>query len=262
MNTATQTPSAERAYYVYGVVPSTRPEPEDSQGVGNPPYPIKFVRNGRIAAAVSEIDAEEPLGTPDDVRAHAKLLDDLAADYSPVLPFRFGGVVRDERAVAEDLLGPFEDSFAAALEKLSDRAQFTVRGSYRESLVLSEILTDRPDIAQLREETRNLPEDAAYYQRIRLGELVSQEIAARREADHQVLVDRLSPLAEAVSVGSPEAAQAVDASFLVHRAQRAEFEAAAEDLARVWSGRIDLRLLGPLAPYDFVSVVEQAEGMF
>ena len=65
----------------------------------------------------------------------------------------------------------------------------------------------------------------------------------------------------ATACGSPAAEQAVDASFLVHRSERDVFEAAAMNVARDWADRIDLRLLGPLAPYDFAAaVVEQVEG--
>ena len=34
-----------------------------------------------------------------------------------------------------------------------------------------------------------------------------------------------------------------------------EMERAIEDLARDWEGRVDVRLLGPMAAYDFVGSV-------
>lgn len=260
MNPAASTKRAERACYVYGVVPGSATTPKDAQGVGDPPAPVTLVRHRRVAALVSEIDPGRPLGTPDDLRAHARILNDVAAERTPVLPFRFGGVVHDESAVSDELLGPLEQRFAAALEDLEDHAQFTLRGEYQQEHILREILADRPDIARLREQTTGRPEDSGYYQRIQLGEMVSQELDARRGTDTEVLLDRLGPLAAAVASGTPAAEQAVDASFLVHQAKRSAFEAAVDDLARAWAGRIDLRLLGPLAPYDFVAgVVDQAE---
>lgn len=256
MSTATASkPSAGPACYVYGVVPATAPEPAGTEGVGNPPSPVTLVRTGRVAALVSDVDAARTLGTPDDLRAHARVLDAVAADFTPVLPFRFGGVLNDRRAVAEDLLGPSEADFAAALDELGDLVQFTVRGVYRQDRVLARILDERPDIARLRDQTRDLPPDAGHPQQVRLGELVSQELAARREADAGVLMDRLAPLAAAASGGSASNEQAVDASFLVHRAERVAFEDAADEVARQWADRVELRLLGPLAPYDFAAAV-------
>ncbi|GAA1971668.1 GvpL/GvpF family gas vesicle protein [Catenulispora subtropica] len=254
MNGATTSAQAEdQACYVYGVVPDAAPKPADAApGVGNPPSPVTLIHHGEVAALVSEIDPEAPLGSPDDLRAHAEVLD-TAAKRGPVLPFRFGGVVRDAQAVTDELLDPFEERFAAALEDLDGRAQFAVRGAYRQGRILQEILADRPEIADLNARTKALPEEAGRYERIRLGEMVAQEMAARSAADSRALLERLAPLAVATSDGAPAADLAVDASFLVDPGRREEFEAAVEELAGVWAGRIDLRLLGPLAPYDFVT---------
>lgn len=266
MNSAPATkPESGHACYIYGIVPKTMPEPHDARGVGSPPSPVQLLRHQRVGALVSEIETDAPLGTPDDLRAHARILDAVAAARTPVLPLRFGSVVRDTDAVANDLLGPLEERLAAALEEFNDLAQFTLRGVYRQDRMLKEILLARPELVQLREEIAQRSADAGYSQRIRLGETISQEIAARREADSEVLLDRLTPLAVAVSRLSPSSAEAaVDVSLLVHGSKRAALEAAAEDLAREWAGRIDLRLLGPLAPYDFMSdiaeeIFEQAE---
>jgi hypothetical protein len=246
---------------VYGVVPATARAPVDVQGVGTSAAPVELVRHGRVAALVSEIDPREPLGTPDDLRAHAQLLDGVAAASTPVLPFRFGGVVRDREAVVDELLGPSEETFTAALGELGDLVQFTIRGDYRQDQVLREILEERPDIARLSEQTRGMPVDAGHPQQVKLGEMVALEIAARREADGRALLDRLAPLAVATAGGSPTGDQAVDAAFLVHRGELQAFETATEHIAREWAYRIDLRLLGPLAPYDFAAaVVEQVEG--
>lgn len=263
MNSSSTPTAANGAHacYVYGVVPAAAPDPVDVQGVGTSNAVVELVRHGDVAALVSDVDPDEPLGTPDDLRAHARLLDGVAADATPVLPFRFGGVVQDRQAVVDELLGPSAETFAAALRELGDLIQFTVRGDYRQEQVLREILEERPDIARLREQTRGMAPDAGHPQQVQLGEMVAEEIAARREADGQALLDRLAPLAAATVGGSPSAEQAVDASFLVPRSGRRAFETAVEHVAREWAHRIDLRLLGPLAPYDFVAgVVEQVEG--
>lgn len=256
----TEAESRGRACYVYGVVAESAPSPEpaQAQGVGTPPSPVTLVRHRRVAALVSEIDPDAPLGSPDDLRAHARVLD-AAAQRAPILPFRFGGVVRDVAAVTEELLGPHEERFAAALDDLDGRTQFAVRGTYRQDRILGEILAGRPDIAELNDQIKGMSAEAGRYRRIELGEKVSEEMAARGRADTAVLLERLAPLVEAVSAGQPSADLAVDASFLVDPARREEFEAGVEKLGREWAGRIDLRLLGPLAPYDFVSgLIEQA----
>jgi hypothetical protein len=206
-----------------------------------------------LAAVVSEVDTGRPFGTPDDLKAHAEVLDNLAAALQPVLPFRFGTVLRDRQAVAEALLDEYGDRLAEGLAELQGKAQFTLKGRYDLDVVLREVLTERPEAQRLRDELSGLPEEAGYYQRVRLGELVSESIAAKRWADAEEVERRLAPLAVAASAGEPAAAEGqADVAFLVEHSRRGAFERAADDLARRWHGRARLRLLGPLAPYDFV----------
>lgn len=99
------------ACYVYGVVPDEKGAQgeradqavKDLPAVGDERSPITFIRRGGLAAVVSEVPTGKPLGTPDDLRAHAGVLDMLAASGMPVLPLRFGTVVRDPRAVTDEI---------------------------------------------------------------------------------------------------------------------------------------------------------------
>ena len=127
------------AVYVYGIVPSDV-EPEDhAEGVGNPPAEVSVVRSGRVAALVSEIPTDRALGTPDDLEAHAELLDGTVT-VAPVLPLRFGAVLTDRDAVAAELLEGNEDELASALDQLEGLAQYVVKGRYVEKTILQEIL--------------------------------------------------------------------------------------------------------------------------
>ncbi|MBL1100247.1 GvpL/GvpF family gas vesicle protein [Streptomyces coffeae] len=245
-----------RACYVYGVVTGDRSDDsvKDLPAVGTPDAAVMLVRHEGQAAVVSEVPTDKPLGTPDDLRTHAQVLDALAADASPVLPFRFGTVVRDTDAVADELLTEGHDDFDRALERLRGRSQFTLRARYVQDAVLREVLDEQPEAKRLREELQGLPEEAGYNERIQLGQLVMDTLATKREVDTLEVVRRLGPLALASVTSEPSSAEGlVNASFLVEDARRAEFEQAAEKLAGHWRERVHLRLLGPLAPYDFVA---------
>ena len=170
-----------------------------------------------------------------------------------MLPLRFGAVVTSADAVVEELLAPHHDWFADALTDLDGRMEFTILGTYVRDTVLREVLDEEPEAMSLRESLRDLPEEAGYYERVRLGELVVQALEAKREVDTAALAQALAPYAVAVS---PRAAAdedtAADVAFLVDDTGRSRFEQAVDELGREWAGRVRLRMLGPLAPYDFV----------
>jgi hypothetical protein len=240
------------ACYVYGIVPGDVDVEPDARGVGDPPGRITVIRQGDIAALVSEIDPERPLGGPEDLTTHARVVDTTAA-VAPVLPLRFGSVVSDRQAVLEELLGAHHDEFDAALRELDGLAQYVLRGRYDQRTVLSEVLADDPRAAELREAIQGRPEDATRGERMALGELVDAAIASRREADTGTALRALQRLDVRVSPREPtHELDAVHLAFLAGVAAQRDVERVVDELAGEWDGRVEVRLLGPLAPYDFV----------
>jgi len=238
------------ACYVYGIVPADARVPEDLSGVGG--GAVSLVRHDDLAGVVSEISTGQALGTRDDLLAHEDVVESLAAETT-TLPLRFGSVVTTENALVEEMLIPYYDWFADVLDELKGGREYAVVGNYVEDTVIREVLEDEPEAARLRERIRELPEDAAYYDRIRLGELIVQALDEKRQVDSEELMNTLEPYASAVAPRSPAGEDtAADAAFLVAEQDVSRFEEAVDELGRRWAGRIRLRLVGPLAPYDFV----------
>ncbi|GHE42896.1 gas vesicle protein [Streptosporangium violaceochromogenes] len=247
---------ATTASYIYGIVPADVELASDVHGVGDPPGKVELVRHGEIAALISDVPVEHPLGRPQDLFAHQRLLDDTAAEV-PVLPLRFGAVVKTPQAVVDELLTPHHEEFLAVLRDLEGRAQFVVRGRYNEEKVIGEILAENAEAARLREQIRGLPEEATWDARIRLGEVIGQAVEASRETDTQTLARALASVCVAVAVREPSHEwDAAHLALLVETDRRADVEAVLDEFGHQWGDRVTLRLSGPLAPYDFVGSPE------
>jgi hypothetical protein len=247
--------------YVYGIVPAAAPVPGGLAGVGKAGR-VAAVPCGRVAAIISPVAADQPLGTPADLRTHASVVD-LLAQSAAVLPMQFGGVLADEGAVLAELLEPYEAEFAERLDMLGGHDQFTVKGRYEHDAALREILAEEPGIMRLRERLRGkddaaLQDPASRGEAIRLGEIVARALERKQAADTGTLARTLAPHAAAVMEHAPATpGTAADVAFLVARTHRGDFEQAVEDLGRAWQDRIRLRLTGPLAPYDFASLQQR-----
>ena len=240
------------AVYVYGIVPADVEVRADAHGVGDPPARVATVPHGEIAAIVSEVPGDHSLGTPGDLRAHARILD-AVAKHAPVLPLRFGAVMTDEESVVEELLEAHMDEFLEALEQLEGRAEYIAKGRFVEESVIKAILEENPTAAQLRNKIRGLSEAAAHADRIALGELINNEIASRRDQHTQRAAETLGSLADQVSLRPPtHDLDAFQVACLAETARQHDLELAVADLADEWQNYVEVRLLGPLAPYDFV----------
>ncbi|MDV7268332.1 GvpL/GvpF family gas vesicle protein, partial [Rhodococcus oxybenzonivorans] len=173
---------------------------------------------------------------------------------------RFGAVLTDADAVKEELLGEHADEFAAALQELEGKAQYVVKGRYVEKAILREVISENQQASDLRDTIRDQPEDATRDARMALGEIVNNSIAAKREQDTRTVVDALTPLADSVNVREPTHEEdAAQVAVLVEVERQGELEEAVGELAKQWEGRVEMRVLGPLAPYDFV-VTQTPEG--
>jgi hypothetical protein len=256
--TATSEETTEQqhtACYVYGLVPADVEPAPDARGLGDPPATVTLVRQGDIAALVSEIDPTQPLGRPEDLLAHEELLDATVTEV-PVLPLRFGAVMSDVDAVAEELLAAHHDAFRDALDALEGRVEYAVKARFDEQVVLREVLSENPQAVELRERIGDQPEDATRDLRIQLGELVTQAVEAKRAEATDELVEAVAPYAEQHVVREPtHERDAAHVALLVETRRADEFRAAVDEVVGRWEGRVDVRLLGPLAAYDFVGQV-------
>ena len=238
---------------VYGIVPAETPLDGVPAGIGG--APVGRVVSGGLGALVSAVEGDELHATRRDLLSHSAVLERAVAT-GPVLPLRFGIVLRDDEAVAEELLEARHDELAALLKRFERLVELRVKAFYVEEAVLREIVHSDAAIARLNEATRGAPEAALHPQRIRLGEAIARALEARRESDARAILARLRPLAEEVVVEESDATRALTASFLVDRGRVEAFDRVMDELARAHEGLITFKYLGPLPPHSFVSFRE------
>jgi Gas vesicle synthesis protein GvpL/GvpF/Lsr2 len=248
---------AQKAVYVYGILPADIEVAAGMPGVGEHPGMLRAVRFDGLAALISEVDLSGRLGSPDDLRTYREIMDATAVEV-PVLPLRFGTVLPSEDAVSEELLAARHDEFAAALDQLEGRAEFQVKGRYVKSAVLGEVLSRNEQAARrLQEKIQAEDPDAARNARIELDQLINETVTARRLEDKRTLRQAMAGISVASVTREPtHQLDAVDAAFIVALDQERKVERVIEDLARAWEGRIDVHLLGPMAAYDFAGTAQ------
>lgn len=243
---------------MYGVTRSAAVLPPGMNGLDD--RPVTLVHDGGACAAlVSDLPGGRALGERDDLIAHQRVLNALVDAGTVVLPFRFGAAMADRAAVRKELLAAGTERLERLLDDLDGKVELRLKATYVQETVLREIMDAEPEIAELSRRLREVPPDiadAVYYDRVRLGELIAQAMGRRRERDGQALLDGAAPAAEAYTSTPPVREEDVlDASFLVHTDRRAEFERTVDDLGAAHHDRVRIRLIGPLAPYDFVPEV-------
>ncbi len=234
--------------YVYGITASSHPAlPKDMGGVGDPPRPVRVLKQGELAAIVS--DAPEGLRPKrKDLLAHQSVLAEAGA-AGCVLPMRFGSVAPDDDAVT-GVLAERADHYKERLRALDGKVEYNVKASHAEEAVLHRVLAENAEIRAMTEANRQAG-GGSYEERLRLGEMVVAAVKAQEAEDAADVQHTLEPAAAAVSPGPDSSGWLANVSFLVDRDAADTFLAAVEQL-RKGHPHLELRVNGPLPPYSFV----------
>jgi hypothetical protein len=245
----------EAATYVYGVRAGGQELPSIT-GIGG--APLQEIDSDGIAALVSDLSDRELVLGREEMTAHARVLEE-ALQHGTVLPMRFGVVMAGEPAVTRHLLSAHRDELEQQLNELGGKVELRVRAVYDEPTLMREVVEEDQDVARLRNSLRGASEDATYYGRIQLGEMVARAVERKREVDAAEILDALAALAVDTQVAEAGHERIVlSASFLVERDRMAEFDEAVDEIGRAQAGRMRLKYTGPLPPHSFVELHTEA----
>ncbi|MTE18385.1 gas vesicle protein [Streptomyces sp. TRM43335] len=241
--------------YVYGIARSDHPAlPEKAPGVGEPPREVRIVREGDLAAIVS--DCPENLRPKRrDLLAHQRVLTEVGAK-GPVLPLRFGSLSDDEEAVRGVITG-HAAHYLRQLEELDGRSEYNVKAAHHEEEVLRLVLAEDDEARALAERNR-ASGGGSHEDKLRLGEMLANAVREREARDAHLIESALAPLAKRCVPGPEGSGRLANLSFLLDRDASEEFVAAVEELARN-NPHLDIRATGPLPPYSFVDRPAQDE---
>jgi hypothetical protein len=240
------------AKYVYGVVRSRGGARLKQKGIDD--KPVSVVSEKGLGALTSDVPDGPLEAGREELLTHSRVLEG-ALKRGVVLPMRFGVVMPGEEAVRDELLAAHREELTTQLDEMDGKVEINIKGIYEEQAILREVLEENPEIAELREFLQGKPDDATYYERIRLGELVAEALTAKRADDERLIVDGLLPYTLSVEVGEPvHERMAANASFLVERERLDEFDQATEKLGADHAGRIRFKYTGPLPPHSFVEL--------
>ncbi|MEO3749916.1 GvpL/GvpF family gas vesicle protein [Streptomyces sp. B6B3] len=251
--------------YVYGITRSTVPDPVAGadrdggagtvDGVGDPPHRVRVLREGDLAAVVSDCPAGlRPKRR--DLLAHQRVLAAVART-TPVLPLRFGSVSADDSRIRATL-AEHAELYREQLAALADRDEYNVKAGHREEAVLRRILAENPEIQALSEAIRQRGGEATYQDRVQLGQLIAEAVRDHEIRDAHAMEEALAPFAERHCWGPVGAGRLVNLSFLVPRDDVDRFLAALERVKHA-SPHLEIHTSGALPPYSFVRTSETVD---
>lgn len=252
---------ASTGAYLYGV---TYAQPftgdlEAFQAHGIAGRPVRVVRQADLAAIVSDSPSDQYDVTHENVTAHESVVEEVM-QRADVLPVSFGTVANNDQEVQERLLQREAGELHHQLERVKNRVELGIKALWEQDALFAQIAAEDSDIQQLREQIVGTTPEETYDLRLQLGEFTDAAIEARREQDSAAILDALSPLAVDLRTNNIITdMMIVNASFLVDKSQVQAFADKVNALQQAYAGRMFFQFVGPLPPYNFVSIAVEWE---
>ena len=243
--------------YMYCIVRSPEPRQFSALGIGERGDIVHTVHFENLAAVVSDSPVVEYENSRRNMMAHTVVLEEVMKRLS-ILPVRFGTVAPSAEVIQEQVLKRRLGELNGLLNEMDGQIEMGLKAIWYEGIVFEEIVHEHATIRHLRDELTGRPAEQTYYERIRLGEMIESAMGKKREQDAEHLLERLRPLAGRTQTNKVITDRMVlNAAFLLDRQREAEFDRVVEQLDAEMGKRLMFKYVGPVPPYNFVSIVIQ-----
>ncbi len=266
--------NSKHGLYTYGIVGKS-PEQLDILGIDKKSkvYPVE----GRgICVMVSEIDVDTfqdqvkhllseltkttaAAQSETILQAHEDVVDTLMKGTT-VVPFKFGTILKDEKA-ASKLLQDDEEQFKKLLSKFSGRAEWGLKVYADNQEFTKHIVQLEPKFKNLEEKREKLSRGAAYLLGRKMEEELKDSVIARLAKVTEVIFQELGKAAYEAKVNktlpqkltSKKKEMILNTVYLVEREKVARFCKQGKRLVEKYASMgLDIEVSGPWPPYSFI----------
>lgn len=247
--------SPNEGKYLYGIIGTKDARDFGPIGVGIRGDRVETIVYRDLSAVVSNVPRMVDYAVSrEDLLAHQRVLERVMQEYT-VLPIKFG-TVADSAEEVRWLLEHRYQELEGLLRELEGKVELGVKALWRDiGRIFDEITEESGEVRRRRAEIAGKPPLQTYGQRIALGQMVQAALAAKKEHESEEILGRLRPAAIDYRLNRTVGDRMLlNAAFLVDRRREEEFDRLVEELDLRYRERITFRYVGPVPPYNFVSL--------
>jgi hypothetical protein len=238
--------------YIYGIAEEPHFKRFSFPGIGN--ADVYTINYKRTAAIVSDIEFSEIDPTRKNVQAHTITQEELMKEYN-LLPMGFGMVATGEGEV-RSLLENNYDGLLGELHRLAGRIEVELKVFWEQEAVMKEIQGESQELSRLKAklnvasspvEVRNLMVEG--------GKLVENIVSDWKTRYAEMIYSILQKLSYEAKMNDPMGIKnLLNASFLIEKSRESEFKEQVYELDARFQGKMNIKYVGPLPPYNFVTL--------
>lgn len=245
--------------YIYGISKTSSPREFGAIGIGDRPTNVATLAFKDIAAIVSEspyttFDSLAKEKTVKDLVTHQFVLEKVMASFT-VLPVKFGTMVENMDEITTFL----EKGYALLsdeLRKMEGNIELDVVAQWDMPKVMAAIYRDSPHIQSKQREFAIKGRQVAIEEKVTLGQLVAERIQAHKASSTQLILQTLKEAAIDLCLHDVVSDEMIlNAAFLLEKKYEESFNEAVALLDQKLENTVNFRVVGPLPPYSFATIL-------
>lgn len=239
--------------YLYCLIETRRDKKYEGCGVDGS-MPIYTIRYRDIAAVASDVSRDVIRATTEDCILHERAIEGAMKDET-VLPFEFGTISPDKDSVII-LLKDNYLNIKRSIRNLCDKAEMNIKALWIDmDIIFNEVVSENRDIALYKKEIQKKTPNRTYEDRIKIGQLVSQALYAKKEKERDSIVAELKKETIGHVPGRTTGDKMIlNEALLIKKRNQKRFESRLYKLGEKLKGRVDFKYMGPLPPYSFTNL--------
>lgn len=211
-----------------------------------------------LAAVVAEKEVKDYRQLPkaetvQELIRHQQIIEKIM-EQLPILPVKFGTILKNEAEVTSVLEKGYFFLYNT-LRKVEDKIELDLVCFWNEQKAAQMVYQKSKKIRSLQEKITK-KKDSAVEDKMALGKLVADYLAGKREKLRNQIMKALKKEAvESCGHALADVNMLLNQAFLVEKERQETFNNALDQLDSRFSGLLNFRLVGPLPPYSFATLV-------
>ncbi|MCD7033533.1 GvpL/GvpF family gas vesicle protein [Metabacillus sp. GX 13764] len=188
----------------------------------------------------------------DNLAVHQQVVAGLMDKYT-VIPMSFGNIFETKDDITY-LLEHLYDEFLEIFPKIENKIEIGLKVIGKKEWLEKEI-HENEKVVKLKEKIKGKSENAAYYDRIQLGEYANNFINEKKDLITKEIFLPLANIADSSKQNDLIGERMLlNGSFLVDRESDGEFDKLVNELYEKWNDKADFKYTGPWPAYSFIDI--------
>jgi hypothetical protein len=241
-----------RRKYLYAIIPANEARPYGFVGIDA--APVYAIRNGQMAAVVSDFAQERIRPERRHLAAQQAVLQGLLPQTGAMLPMTFG-IIADGPGAIQNILSHHQTAILEQLQRVAGRVEMGLRVSWDVPNIFEYFVNTHADLRAARDRFLGSHRNPSQEDKIELGRLFAHLLSLDREVYTERVEDILSNYCREIKRNPcRHESEVMSLACLVSRDSEDRFEAGIFAAAKLFDHNFTFDYNGPWAPHHFVEL--------